>query len=241
MEQYLAVLAFALPAALLFRVYSTLNQALGKPQLVTWLQVASLFIKVPLSIWFTLGGAGLPAQGVVGCAWATLVVNYGLMLLGWAMLRRHAMYAPLQLWRALERPDGTQIARFLRLGLPAGLAILVEVTSFTLMALFIARQGALASAAHQIAANLAAVVYMVPLSLAIATSARVSYWRGAGGALADGATDRRADLGARQVQLGLGDLRAGVGDLRFEALDVGLQGIHLLALGGQVGLGLGQL
>ncbi len=51
----------------------------------------------------------------------------------------------------------------------------MEVTSFTLMALFIARQGALASAAHQIAANLAAVVYMVPLSLAIATSARVSY------------------------------------------------------------------
>jgi MATE family multidrug resistance protein len=45
-EQYLAVLAFALPPALLFRIYSTLNQALGKPQLVTWLQVASLFIKV---------------------------------------------------------------------------------------------------------------------------------------------------------------------------------------------------
>jgi MATE family multidrug resistance protein len=37
---------------------------------------------------------------------------------------------------------------------------MVEVTSFTLMALFIARQGSLASAAHQIAANLAAVMYM---------------------------------------------------------------------------------
>ena len=185
---YLAILAFGLPPALLFRLYSTLNQALGHPQLVTWLQVGSLALKLPLSIWFTFGGAGLAPQGVAGCAWATLVVNYGLMLLGWAMLRRHAMYAPLQLWRALERPDGTQIARFLRLGLPAGLAILVEVTSFTLMALFIARQGALASAAHQIAANLAAVVYMVPLSLAIATSARVSYWRGAGDERQAGAT-----------------------------------------------------
>ena len=185
---YLAILAFGLPPALLFRIYSTLNQALGHPQLVTWLQVGSLALKLPLSIWFTFGGAGLAPQGVAGCAWATLVVNYGLMLLGWAMLRRHAMYAPLQLWRALERPDGTQIARFLRLGLPAGLAILVEVTSFTLMALFIARQGALASAAHQIAANLAAVVYMVPLSLAIATSARVSYWRGAGDERQAGAT-----------------------------------------------------
>ncbi|WP_404302991.1 MATE family efflux transporter [Alicycliphilus denitrificans] len=185
---YLAILAFGLPPALLFRIYSTLNQALGHPQLVTWLQVGSLALKLPLSIWFTFGGAGLPPQGVAGCAWATLVVNYVLLLVGWKMLRSHPMYAPLQLWRALERPDGAQIARFLRLGLPAGLSILVEVTSFTLMALFIARQGALASAAHQIAANLAAVLYMVPLSLAIATSARVSYWRGAGDEHRAGAT-----------------------------------------------------
>ncbi|MPM92769.1 Multidrug resistance protein MdtK [bioreactor metagenome] len=48
------------------------------------------------------------------------------------------------------------------------------------MALFIARQGTLAAASHQILANMAAVLYMVPLSLAIATSARVSFWRGAG-------------------------------------------------------------
>lgn len=177
---YLSILAFGLPPALLFRIYSTLNQSLGRPQFVTWVQVGSLALKVPLSIWFTFGGAGLAPQGAAGCAWATLAVNYGLLLVGWIMLRRHPMYAPLALWRPLERPDWAQLARFLRLGVPAGLAIMVEVTSFTLMALFIARQGALASAAHQIASNLGAVLYMVPLSLAIATSARVSFWRGAG-------------------------------------------------------------
>ena len=177
---YLTILAFGLPPALLFRIYSTLNQALGRPQFVTWLQVGSLALKVPLSVWFTFGGWGLAPQGAAGCAWATLAVNYGLMALGWWMLRHQPMYVPLALWRTPERPDGAQLARFLRLGLPAGLSIMVEVTSFTLMALFIARQGALASSAHQIASNVAAVFYMVPLSLAIATSARVSYWRGAG-------------------------------------------------------------
>ena len=177
---YLAILAWGLPPALLFRIYSTLNQAMGWPQLVTWLQIGSLALKVPLSVWFTFGGAGLAAQGVAGCAWATLIVNCALALLALWMLRRGRQYAPLRLWRAPEAPDRAQLARFLRLGLPAGLAILVEVTSFTLMALFIARQGALAAGAHQIAANLAAVLYMVPLSLAIATSARVSFWRGSG-------------------------------------------------------------
>jgi MATE family multidrug resistance protein len=169
-----------LPAALLFRLYSTLNQALGHPQLVTWLQLLSLLPKIPLSIWFTFGGLGLPAMGAAGCAWATLLVQYATVLLAIALLRRQSLYAPLQLWRPMEQPDRQQLGQFARLGIPAGLAISVEVTSFTLMALFIARQGSLSSASHQIAANLAALCYMVPLSLAIATSARVSYWRAPG-------------------------------------------------------------
>jgi MATE family multidrug resistance protein len=116
----------------------------------------------------------------VGCAWATLVVNYLQLGLALWLLRTQDIYQPLRLWQPLERPDGPQLAAFAKLGVPASLAIAVEVTSFTLMALFIARQGTLAAASHQIASNLAAVLYMVPLSLAIATSARVSFWRGAG-------------------------------------------------------------
>ncbi|MBP8204645.1 MAG: MATE family efflux transporter, partial [Giesbergeria sp.] len=143
-------------------------------------QVLGLVLKVPLSIWLTFGGAGLPALGVEGCAWATLLVQAAMLATALWLARTQALYRPLRLWQRLERPDGRQLRHFARLGVPAGLAILVEVTSFTLMALFIARQGTTAAGAHQIAANLAAVLYMVPLSLAIATSARVSFWRGAG-------------------------------------------------------------
>ncbi|MES1265305.1 MAG: MATE family efflux transporter, partial [Variovorax sp.] len=178
--RYLGVLVFALPAALLFRMYGTLNQSLGHPQLVTALQALSLVVKVPLTIWFVFGGLGLPAQGAVGCAWATVCVNWLMVLLAAWTLRTQDLYKPYAIWAALERPHWPTIAEFARLGVPGGLAVMVEVTSFTLMALFIARQGAIAAAAHQVAANLAAVMYMVPLSLSIATSARVSWWLGAG-------------------------------------------------------------
>ncbi|MDO8279541.1 MAG: MATE family efflux transporter [Burkholderiaceae bacterium] len=178
-KEYLAVLACALPPALLFRIYGTLNQSLGKPLLVTWLQIGSLAVKVPLSIWFAFGGFGLEAHGVVGCAWATLVVHYTMMFLALWLLRTQPLYRPYRIWAPLERPDWHEIRRFARLGIPGGLAILVEVSSFTLMALFIARQGVIASASHQITSNLTAVLYMIPLSMAIATSARASYWLGA--------------------------------------------------------------
>ena len=177
---YLDVLALALVPSLLFRLFSTLNQALGKPVLITWLQIGALAVKIPLSIWFVAGGAGLAPQGAVGCAWATLLVNYLLLLMAVMLLRSNSMYWSYQIWSRLQRPDWRQIGGFLRMGLPAGLSYMVEVTSLTLMALFIARLGIMAAASHQIAANLAALLYMVPLSLAIASSARVSYWIGAG-------------------------------------------------------------
>ena len=178
-ENYLTVLAFAFAPSILFRLYSTFNQSLGKPLLVTWLQVGALIVKIPLSIWLVAGGLGIKPMGVVGCAWATLVVNYLLLALALVMLRTQSFYKPYRLWQRMERPDWPTIGKFARLGIPAGLAYLVEVTSFTLMAVFIARLGVVASASHQIAASMAAVLYMMPLSLAIACSARVSFWLGA--------------------------------------------------------------
>jgi MATE family multidrug resistance protein len=195
---YLGVLALALPAALLFRLFSTLNQSLGKPKLVTWLQTFSLGVKVPLTVWFAFGGWGLPAMGAAGCAWATVMVNWLLVALALWLLRSQPLYTPYAIWARMERPDWPAIREFARLGIPAGLSVMVEVTSFTLMALFIARQGTLAAAAHQVAANLAAVMYMMPLSISIAMSARVSYWLGAGDARQARATIRTG------FRLGLG-------------------------------------
>jgi multidrug resistance protein, MATE family len=179
-RSYLAVLALALPPALLFRMFSTLNQSLGKPAFITILQALALVVKVPLTIWFVFGGWGLTAQGAVGCAWATVVVQYLLLGCSVWLLRNEELYSAYAIWRPMERPDWRVIGDFARLGVPGGLAVMVEVTSFTLMALFIARQGTIASAAHQVASNLAAVMYMMPLSIAIATSARVSFWLGSG-------------------------------------------------------------
>lgn len=192
-QRYLTVLAFAFAPSLLFRVYSTFNQSLGKPLLVTGLQVGALMVKVPLSIWLVAGGGGMEPLGAVGCAWATLVVNYLLLGLSVVMLRTQALYKPYRLWQRMERPDWRQIGDFARLGIPGGLAYMVEVTSFTLMALFIARLGTVATASHQIAASAAAVLYMMPLSMAIACSARVSFWLGA----------NRPDNAKRVVMLGI--------------------------------------
>jgi MATE family multidrug resistance protein len=206
-QDYLTIVAFGVPASLLFRLYSTLNQSLGKPKLVTWVQVGALAVKVPLSILLVLGIPGwLDPMGLVGCGWATLVVNCLMLGLAVWLLRTQDFYKPFRIWAPMEAPNAATLLRFVRLGLPSGLAIGVEVTSFTLMSLFIARLGVVASASHQIVANMAAVLYMVPLALSIASSARISYW-----------------LGANQVQKARRALRTGLGLVLL--MCVGLSGL----------------
>lgn len=178
--QYLSILGWALIPTLGFRMFSALNQSLGAPRIVMLLQLASLGVKIPLTVWFVFGGAGLPALGVAGCAWASFVVNCLLFLAALVALHRLQLYKPLALFARFEKPDVKRLRSYAALGVPAGLASMVEVTSYALMGLLVARMGVVATASHQIAASVAAVLFMLPLSLSIASCARVSYWMGAG-------------------------------------------------------------
>ena len=193
-QQYLSILGWALVPAMGFRMFSALNQSLGAPKIVMWLQMASLVLKIPLTVWFVFGGAGLPAMGVVGCAWASFVVNCLLFASALLALRKLPLYRPLQIWAQFEKPDWKRLKSYAWLGIPAGLAAMVEVTSYTLMGLLVARMGIVATASHQIAASMAAVLFMLPLSLSIASGARVSYWMGAGQPERAGALARAALL-----------------------------------------------
>ena len=60
-----------------------------------------------------------------------------------------------------------------------GMTILIDVSGFSLMAVFIARMGTHAVAGHQIAANLVSVLFMLPMALAGATSTLVAQRIGA--------------------------------------------------------------
>ena len=184
---YLLALAFALPASLLFTAFRGFNTAVSRPKAVMLLQLGGLALKIPLSMLLVNGapGLGLPAQGVVGCGIATALAMWCQLLAAAWLLRRDRFYAPFELPLApgralLHRPEGAAMRSQLRLGVPMGLTILIEVTSFSFMAIFIARLGTTAVAGHQIAANLVALMFMVPLALGNATGTLVAQRIGAG-------------------------------------------------------------
>jgi MATE family multidrug resistance protein len=171
---YLATLAWGLPAALCYRTFYAFCNALGKPRVLMAIGLLSLLMHAVLASAFALHGwLGAPL-GVAGCALSNILIGW-LACLGAATYLFFGplgeRYRPFADW---QRPLWSSWKVLLRLGLPMGLSNLVEITSFTLISLMIASLGATVVAGHRIMANLAALCYMLPLSLAIATLAQVA-------------------------------------------------------------------
>ncbi|WP_428826907.1 MATE family efflux transporter [Azonexus sp. IMCC34842] len=172
-RQYLGWLAWGLPATLCYRTFYAFCNALGKPRVLMGIGIFSLCLHALLAWGLALQGWLAEPLGVVGCAVSNILVSWlaclsGAAYLAWGPLGRRCQ--PFANWRC---PRWKIWRELLRLGLPMGLSNLVEITSFTLISLFIASLGPTVVAGHRIVANLSALTYMLPLSLAIATMAAV--------------------------------------------------------------------
>lgn len=175
--RYLRVLSLALPASLMFRAISALNIAVARPQVVMRMQVAGLALKVLLSYLLIFGRLGLPRLGAVGGALASVIVFWALFGAGWAHTRLDPFYRRFEIrWTG---PRWSVLRELLRLGIPMGLSYALEATSFTFITVLVARLGTGVMGGHQIVANLAALCFMVPLSLAVATATLTAHAIGA--------------------------------------------------------------
>lgn len=179
---YLDAMSWGAVPALWFRVFYGFSSGIGKPRPIMMFNLLGVFLKVPLNLLFIYGGLGLPALGGPGCAVATTVIGWITCLLAWMWCARVEEYRPYRIFSDFRGPHWTKIVAQVKLGLPIGATFLVDVTAFTFMALFIARLGAVVSGAHQIASSLAALVFMLPLSLGNATGVLAGQALGAGDA-----------------------------------------------------------
>ncbi len=176
---YLGLLAWSLPASLFYRTFYAFCNALGKPRVLMGIGLLSLALHALLAWGLALQGWLGEPLGVAGCALSNVLIAWlacssGALYLAFGPLG--ARYRPFANW---SRPRWATWRELLRLGVPMGLSNLVEITSFTLISLFVASLGATVVAGHRIVANLSALIYMLPLSLAIATMAALGQAVGA--------------------------------------------------------------
>jgi len=139
-----------------------------------------LLVLVPLGYVFTFGKLGLPEMGAAGLGHASSIMMWA-QASGFALyLARARRFAGLGLFARFAWPRWTVMADLLRVGLPIGVTVAMEVGLFVAASLLIGRMGELEVAAHQIAINVAGLCFMIPFGLSEATTVRVGHALGRG-------------------------------------------------------------
>lgn len=166
-------------ASIVSRSFIALNAAVSRPRVTMYVSVLMLACKVPLNCVFMYGWLGFPALGGAG-AGLSLAVDAWLALICYIVIyKKDSFYDKMRAERFFW-PQLKALGTQLKLGVPIGLSIFFEVSSFTLMAIFISRLGTTDVSAHQIVSNITATLYQIPLSIAIAICVMVSQCLGAG-------------------------------------------------------------
>ena len=141
-----------------------------------------LLVLAPVGYVLMYAPFGNPALGARGCALATVAACWA-QLAGFVLwLRFSGHYRGLG-WRQGPRGiDLRAIAGLLRIGVPMAVSMLLETSLFSAAGLAIGHFGEQQAASHQVALNVAAFSFMVPLGIAIATTVRVGNAAGRGDA-----------------------------------------------------------
>lgn len=180
MVQFLLALAPGGPALGLFMACRGLSDGLSRTKPAMWFGVLSVVLLLPLGYVLMYGAFGYAGQGARGSGLATSIVLWieaGVFLI---YVARTSAYRGIGWERGRMGPDAAEIASLLRLGIPMAASVVLETSLFSAAAFAIARFGAVAVAAHQIALNVAALAFMVPLGMSGAITVRVGDAAGAG-------------------------------------------------------------
>lgn len=178
--RFLAAIAWGLPATALFAVLRNYCEGMGKPLPVTLVSLAGLLLLIPFNYVLIHGKLGLPRLGGVGCGVASAIVAWLMLAMLLAYVLRSPHFAEVRLLHARSHPEPARLWRFLKLGLPIGIAIFFEVSVFAIVAILISPLGELQVAGHQIALSLTSLLFMFPLSFAFCMTIRVGHAYGRG-------------------------------------------------------------
>jgi MATE family multidrug resistance protein len=170
---YLRAMAWGAPGLCLVLLLRYFSEGTGHTRPTMIYGVVGALLNIPLNYVLMFGKLGLPPLGTVGCGIATAIVIWLQFLMLIVYVRTHRHFKPFELMSGLEKPDWRIIRELLKVGLPIAGAIFIEGSLFVLAALFIGRLGTVPAAAHLIAINFAALLFMIPVGLSSAISIRV--------------------------------------------------------------------
>jgi MATE family multidrug resistance protein len=179
-NRYVGLLNWGTLPLLVYGGFRRYLQGVGRVRPVTFALISANLVNLAGNWIFIYGKLGMPALGVRGSAYSTVVSRIYmagvLVFFAWQHERRRGH----QLFEHWPGPDRARIRSLLSLGIPAAFQVILEVAAFGAATIMAAHLNAVALATHEIALSCAAYTYMVPLGISAAGAVAVGHAIGAG-------------------------------------------------------------
>lgn len=190
--RYLLGLAWSMIPAWCFIALRNFMGAVNRPEPALWITLVAIPINALLAYALIHGLYGLPRLDLLGAGLATTLVN--IMMCVAAVWICYAC-RPFKKYRVLGyfwRMDGELMRQLVVIGVPISGTMLLEWGLFSSAAILVGWIGTTALAAHQIALQIAAILFMIPFGISMAATVRVGHAVGR----ADPIAARRAGFSA---------------------------------------------
>lgn len=170
---YLSAISWGIFPAYAFGALRYFNEGLSVTRPAMFVALIGTLVNIPANHILMFGKFGFPQLGAIGTGYASAIV-FTVMFLGmfW-FTSRHKPYKRFEIFNKFRFPEKKYLSELVRIGIPIGISSTMEVSLFAVVSLLISTISTLAVAAHQVAINFAAMMFMIPFGLSVAISARV--------------------------------------------------------------------
>jgi MATE family multidrug resistance protein len=174
-QHYLFGLVWGVTPALWFMAIRGFMGAVNRPQPALWITLGAIPANALLVYPLIYGEWGFPRLELFGAGLATTTVNFGTVLAGlWFATSRQ----PFRKYRVLGRIwriDWRLMRRLVGIGAPISISFMLEYGMFSAASLLMGLISTTALAAHQVALQVVATLFMVPYGISMAATVRVGH------------------------------------------------------------------
>jgi MATE family multidrug resistance protein len=183
-QRYLQGLAWGITPALWFLAIRGFMSAVNRPEPSLWITLAAIPANAVLVYLLIHGVLGFPRLELFGAGLATTTISFGMFLAGLWFAHSRRPFRKYQVLGNIWRIDRLLMRQLIVIGAPISVAFLLEYGLFAAAALLMGLISTTALAAHQIALQIAAILFMVPFGIGMAATVRVGHAVGRGDAAA---------------------------------------------------------
>lgn len=176
-EPYFHTLSFGVLPGMLFVSFLQLVVGTGKPRIVFYFSLINIVFLLAPGYLLMFGKFGLPRLGIVGMAYANVIVSWLSLAMGIAYLLLNPHYKTLEIFK-LVKEDFYYLKKILQLGVPMMVHFISEFSAFSFSAIMVGWLGQVPLAALQIVNQLNATFIMIPFGIAQASSVLIGRYLG---------------------------------------------------------------